>query len=44
MVVISRRPFVFAAKKYGLNLYIDDEIIARDAEKVVTVVRVRKDR
>lgn len=40
----SDRPFVLSAKKFGLVLYIDDEMTFRDAQEIVTVRRVRKDK
>ena len=40
----SDRPFVFTAKKYGLVLFIDDEMTFRDASRYVEVRRIRKDR
>lgn len=41
---LSDRPFVFSAKKYGLILYIDDEMTFQDAKGSVEVRRIRKDR
>lgn len=40
----SDRPFMFSAKKYGLVLYIDDEMAFQDAQDIVEVRRIRKDR
>jgi len=40
----SDRPFVHSAKKFGLILYIDDEMTFQDAKGLVEVRRIRKDR
>jgi predicted nucleic acid-binding protein len=40
----SDRPFVLSAKKFGLILYIDDEMPYQDAQDIVEVRRVRKDK